>query len=93
MLVAFSLGAAPVKLDSLTVGSETYSNVTFLGANATDVYFTHSLGIANVNLLATNVMLGRKDGEAADITQRRLVARQALSGDARRPSRAPEPVP
>jgi thiol-disulfide isomerase/thioredoxin len=50
LLVAFSLAAAPAKMDTLTVGSETYSNVTFLGANATDVYFTHSLGIANVKL-------------------------------------------
>ncbi|HWV99817.1 MAG TPA: TlpA disulfide reductase family protein [Candidatus Acidoferrum sp.] len=50
LLVAFSLAAAPMKMDTLKVGSETYSNVTFLGANATDIYFTHSLGIANVKL-------------------------------------------
>jgi cytochrome c biogenesis protein CcmG, thiol:disulfide interchange protein DsbE len=50
LLVAFSLAAAPMKMDTLTVGSETYTNVTFLGANATDVYFTHSHGITNVKL-------------------------------------------
>jgi thiol-disulfide isomerase/thioredoxin len=50
LLVAFSLAAAPIKMDTLTVGSETYSNVTFLGANTTDVYFTHNLGIMNVKL-------------------------------------------
>ena len=50
LLVAFSVTAAPAKLDTLTVGSETYSNVTLLGVNATDLYFTHSLGIANVKL-------------------------------------------
>lgn len=48
--LAVPISAAPMKLDSLTVGSETYSNVTFLGANATDLYFTHSKGIANVKL-------------------------------------------
>lgn len=50
LLFAFSLVAAPAKLDTLTVGSETYKDVTFLGANATDVYFTHSGGIMNVKL-------------------------------------------
>lgn len=50
MLFAVPLWAGPVKLDSLTVGSETYSNVTLLGANATDVYFTHGQGIANAKL-------------------------------------------
>ncbi len=50
LLVVCSLAAAPVKMDSLTVGSETYSNVTILGANTTDLYFTHSSGIANVKL-------------------------------------------
>jgi len=50
LLVAWSLAAAPAKLDTLTVGSETYHNVTFMGANATDVYFTHSGGIMNVKL-------------------------------------------
>ncbi len=42
--------AAARKFDSLTVGSNTYSNVVILGANATDLYFTHDRGIANVKL-------------------------------------------
>lgn len=50
MLVAFSLPAAPVKLDHLKVGSKTYTNVTVIGANATDLYFTHDNGITNVKL-------------------------------------------
>ena len=50
LLIVCSLAAAPAKMDSLTVGTDTYSNVVFLGANATDVYFTHSQGIANVKL-------------------------------------------
>ena len=40
----------PLKLDTLKVGSTTYSNVTMLGANVTDLYFSHSLGFANVKL-------------------------------------------
>ncbi len=42
--------AAPLKLDSLKVGTLTYSNVTVIGANPTDLYFTHAQGIANVKL-------------------------------------------
>jgi thiol-disulfide isomerase/thioredoxin len=34
----------------LKVGSKVYSNVTVVGANTTDLYFTHSQGIANVKL-------------------------------------------
>jgi thiol-disulfide isomerase/thioredoxin len=37
-------------IDSLTVGSTTYSNVVVLGANVTDLYFKHDHGIANVKL-------------------------------------------
>ena len=42
--------AAPLKFDTLKVGSKVYSNVTIVGANATDLYFTHSQGIMNVKL-------------------------------------------
>lgn len=41
---------AQTKLDSLKAGSQTYSNIVVLGFNATDVYFTHATGIANVKL-------------------------------------------
>jgi thiol-disulfide isomerase/thioredoxin len=44
--------AAPVKLESMQVGSRTYRNVTVLGFNETDVYFTHAGGIANAKLRA-----------------------------------------
>lgn len=50
LLLALSAGAADLKLDSLTVGSETFSNVTLLGANATDLYFKYDHGLANVKL-------------------------------------------
>lgn len=45
-----SVSAASLKFDVLAVGPLTYTNVTILGANTTDLYFTHSLGIANVKL-------------------------------------------
>ena len=48
--MAGSAPAAPLKLDSLKVGTKVYRNVTVVGANATDLYFTHSEGIANVKL-------------------------------------------
>jgi hypothetical protein len=47
---ALSLSAAPVKLDFITVGSVTYSNVTVFGANATDLFFTSDHGMSNVKL-------------------------------------------
>ena len=48
--MAGSATAAPLKLDSLKVGTKVYRNVTVVGANTTDLYFTHSEGIANVKL-------------------------------------------
>jgi thiol-disulfide isomerase/thioredoxin len=42
--------AASLTLDTLRVGSRVYSNVTVLGANATDLYFMHANGIANAKL-------------------------------------------
>src|SRR5215472_11907328 len=46
----FAPAAETVQLDTLKVGSTTYSNVVILGANTTDLYFKHSLGLANVKL-------------------------------------------
>ena len=42
--------AASIKLEYLTIGSMTYSNVTVLGFNASDLYFTSDHGIRNVKL-------------------------------------------
>jgi hypothetical protein len=50
LCLATSAEAATMKLPSLTAGSVTYSNVVVLGANATDLYFTHDQGIGNVKL-------------------------------------------
>ena len=50
LLAGCSLLAAPFKMESLSVGSTTFSNVTVLGANATDLFFTYNRGIMNVKL-------------------------------------------
>lgn len=50
MLVSFSTAAATLQLPFLKVGPLTYSNVTVIGANATDLYFNHDKGIGNVKL-------------------------------------------
>ncbi len=50
LLLAFPAPAANLTMDFLKVGLVTYTNVTILGANATDLYFTHGQGIANVKL-------------------------------------------
>jgi thiol-disulfide isomerase/thioredoxin len=42
--------AAPFKMDALSVGAKTYHNVTVIGANLTDLYFTHDGGITNLRL-------------------------------------------
>jgi cytochrome c biogenesis protein CcmG, thiol:disulfide interchange protein DsbE len=50
LLLSGGVAAAVVKLDSLRVGSRTYRGVTVLGATATDLFFTHAEGVANVKL-------------------------------------------
>lgn len=50
LLFTLALHSAPLKYDWLRVGPKVYTNVTIVGANTTDLYFTHSKGIANVKL-------------------------------------------
>jgi cytochrome c biogenesis protein CcmG, thiol:disulfide interchange protein DsbE len=50
ILIASCLHGETFKLDYMRVGSITYSNVTVMGANATDLYFTHDKGMSNVKL-------------------------------------------
>jgi cytochrome c biogenesis protein CcmG, thiol:disulfide interchange protein DsbE len=50
LLLASTAVAAQTKLNSLVAGARTYTNVTVLGFNATDVYFTHEGGMANAKL-------------------------------------------
>jgi hypothetical protein len=57
---AFSVQAATVKLEFMTVGSVTYSNVTVFGANATDIFFSSDHGVSNVKLKLLNPELQKK---------------------------------
>ena len=69
-----SFGAAVLKLDSLKVGATTYSNVSILGANTTDLYFKYAHGIANVKLKYLTPDLQRRfsyDAEAAAEAERK----------------------
>jgi thiol-disulfide isomerase/thioredoxin len=50
LLAALSVSAAEVKLPELRVDAKIYTNVTIFGANATDLYFSHAQGLANVKL-------------------------------------------
>jgi thiol-disulfide isomerase/thioredoxin len=58
--LASSLLAANFTLDLLKAGSQTYTNVTVIGANATDLYFTHSQGISNVKLKYVDARLQQR---------------------------------
>jgi len=49
-MAACSLNAADTKLPELRVNPKVYTNVTIFGANATDLYFSHAQGLANVKL-------------------------------------------
>jgi len=74
LLIAFSLSAATLKLPLLTVGPVTYTNVTVLGANATDLYFTHDKGIGNVKLRYLSADLQKQfhyDSKAAAEAERK----------------------
>lgn len=59
---ALALNAGPVRLEVLQVGSKTYKSVTVIGANATDLYFSHSAGIGNVKMRLLSPELQQKFG-------------------------------
>ena len=48
--VAAAVGAQDEHLDTLTVGNDIYTNVNVTRVSATDIYFTHSRGMANTKL-------------------------------------------
>ncbi|HVU99932.1 MAG TPA: hypothetical protein VHH88_01130, partial [Verrucomicrobiae bacterium] len=77
--------AAPPKFDSLRVGSEVYSNVTVLGANATDLYFKSDQGISNVKLKYLSPELQRRFGydpkEAAKAEQEKTKSDARYEGE------------
>jgi hypothetical protein len=63
VLLATSLwpaAGAQLNLDSLKVGSATYSNVTIVGANATDIFFTHDQGMSSAKLKYLDASLQKR---------------------------------
>jgi len=48
--VAAAVNARDEHLDTLNVGNDVYKNVTITRVSTTDIYFTHSKGMANVKL-------------------------------------------
>ncbi len=80
-LTAARLSAAPLKFDSLRVGSKTYSNVTIIGANSTDLYFTFDHGIVNVKLRYLDPILQQRfkyDPKVAVVAERQQDAEDSL---------------
>ena len=72
---------APLKLDFLKVGSKVYSNVTIVGANKTDLYFTHNQGIINVKLRYVDESLKQRfhyDPKAASEAERQQALDDSL---------------
>ena len=56
----FSVHAGSLTLESLTVGSTTYSNVTIFGANSTDLFFSSDQGVSNVKIKFLSPELQKK---------------------------------
>ncbi len=78
---AAGLGAAPLRFEFLRVGTKTYSNVTIIGANQTDLYFTFDQGIANVKLKYLDPMVQQRfhyDPKAAVVAERQQDADDSL---------------
>jgi cytochrome c biogenesis protein CcmG, thiol:disulfide interchange protein DsbE len=77
-LIGFSAAAATLQLPFLKVGSVTYSNVTIIGANNTDLYFNHDQGIGNVKLRYVSPELQKRfsydPAKAAEAEQQRAEA-------------------
>src|SRR5678810_1212740 len=72
--VGYAPWAETVRLNTLQVGATTYSNIVVLGANATDLYFKHSQGFANVKLKYVPADLQKRfdyDPKAAAEAERR----------------------
>jgi protein disulfide-isomerase len=98
--IVFSLMAAVLvvradeKLPVLKAGNNTYSNVTVTTVTATDIYFTHSGGMANVKLSKLDPALQKHFGynpkKAGEVEQKQAAANaqyhiQAINQPAPRP--------
>ena len=69
-----------MRLEVLKVGNKVYRNVTIIGANSTDLYFTHDQGICNVKLKYLSEELKRRfqyDPKLAAEIERQQIADDA----------------
>ena len=81
LLLPWTALAAQEKLDALDVSPRTYRNVTVLGFNNTDLYFTHKGGMSNVKLKYLEPKLQERfhfDPEAAAQAEKQQAADDAL---------------
>ncbi|HZR15931.1 MAG TPA: TlpA disulfide reductase family protein [Verrucomicrobiae bacterium] len=93
-LLVCSAGAAQFKLDTLKIGTTTYSNVTVLGANTTDLYFSHANGFANVKLKYVGPELQKRfdyNAKAAEEAEKRQVENEILYQTALAHTGSPRP--
>jgi len=85
-VISFSATAATLSLPFLKVGSVTYSNVTIIGANSTDLYFNHDQGIGNVKLKYVDPALQKRfnydPAKAAEAEQQKAEADALYSSTA-----------
>ena len=98
MLLCLSGSAMELKMDSVQIGSVTYSNVVITGVNPADIYFHHNGGMANVKLRQLDPELQKKFGfdprRAAEIERQQMAnneryAREVLAAaEAARAARA-----
>lgn len=82
LCMAFFASAAPAldKLDRLVVGSRTYTNVTVVGMNATDLFFTYDKGMSNAKLKYLEPELQKRfgfDPEAASAAEQQQIDDEA----------------
>jgi thiol-disulfide isomerase/thioredoxin len=81
LLTVLTVAADQLKLPILKVGTITYSNVTILGANTTDLYFSHSQGFSNVKLRYVSPELQKRfgyDAKAAAEAERKQAELEIL---------------
>jgi cytochrome c biogenesis protein CcmG/thiol:disulfide interchange protein DsbE len=95
LLITLSVVGEPFKLQTLKVGTTTYTNVTILGANTTDLYFSHSLGFANVKLKYVSADLQKRydyDPKAAERAERIQIENDILYQSALANAAAAQPA-
>lgn len=83
LAASISVHAATLELPFLKVGPITYSNVTVIGANATDLYFNHAQGIGNAKLKYLSPELQKRfnyDSAKAADAERKQAEADALYG-------------